>query len=196
MRLLKLPLSIATTLVVSAVAGLALHAGMALAQSDASSTDTIATITDTSSSSPDTAIPITAATGSEVAPAPSAPAASPLKLVRVVGKKYIDYFIDGGKTVAFPGDPAISANLDKPDAPIPTHGNLVWDHTISVDEYDTTTGDLGINEYAVLPDGTYRVHLAASLYKDATSTAQLPDRVVVTSVDPITPPSADQTAAR
>ncbi|MGB7915280.1 MAG: hypothetical protein WCF79_08330, partial [Rhodomicrobium sp.] len=45
-------------------------------------------------------------------------------LVRVVGTKYIDYFTDGTKTYSFPGNPDIDSNLNKPNAPIPTRGNL------------------------------------------------------------------------
>jgi hypothetical protein len=44
--------------------------------------------------------------------------------VHVVGTKYIDYFTDGTKTYSFLGNPDIDSNLNKPNAPIPTHGNL------------------------------------------------------------------------
>ena len=35
-----------------------------------------------------------------------------LKLVHVVGTKYIDYFTDGTKTYSFPGNPDIDSNLE------------------------------------------------------------------------------------
>ena len=37
-----------------------------------------------------------------------------LKLVRVVGSKYVDFFTDGTTILSFAGDPSIDANLNKP----------------------------------------------------------------------------------
>ena len=65
-----------------------------------------------------------------------------LSLIQIVGTKYTDYFMDGTTTVAFPGDSAIDANFDKPDAPIPTHEGLTWVRTIGDNLYDTPSGDL------------------------------------------------------
>ena len=55
---------------------------------------------------------------------PSSGAKPTLKLVRVVGTKYIDYFTDGTKTYSFPGNPDVDSNLNKPNAPIPTRGQV------------------------------------------------------------------------
>jgi len=44
--------------------------------------------------------------------------------VHIIGTKYIDYFTDGSTTIAIPGDPKIDGNLDKPDAPMPTHAGM------------------------------------------------------------------------
>jgi hypothetical protein len=72
-----------------------------------------------------------------------------------VGTKYIDYFTDGKTVTAFPGDPAIDSNFDKPNAPIPTHAGLTWDHTTGGYLYDTPSGDLEVGDYAVQPSGSY-----------------------------------------
>lgn len=79
------------------------------------------------------------------------PAPTGLKLIHIIGTKYIDYFTDGTTTVSFPGDPAIDGNLDKPNAPIPTHAGLTWDHTTGGYLYDTPSGDLELGDYAVQP---------------------------------------------
>ena len=71
-----------------------------------------------------------------------------LKLVHVVGSKYIDYFTDGTKTYSFPGNPDIDANLNKPNAPIPSHAGLTWVSTSGMEAYDTTSGDLESGDYA------------------------------------------------
>jgi hypothetical protein len=115
--------------------------GLAAALS-ATTTDATSTASDTTtaSSSPTSASSTTPATDASstsvtAAAAPQAPAqtqaqAQPrsgkptLKLVHVFGTKYIDYFTDGTKTYSFPGNPDIDSNLNKPNAPIPTHGNL------------------------------------------------------------------------
>src|SRR5262249_45424486 len=69
--------------------------------------------------------------------------------------KYIGYFTDGSTTIAVPGDPKIDGNLDKPDAPIPTHAGMTWVHTVGDNLYDTPSGDLEVGDYAVQPDGSY-----------------------------------------
>ena len=162
------------------------------AQTEASSTDATTTETATASTpelgSTTTPSDTPAQPDDAASIAPPSPPPSSFKLVRIAGKRYIDYFIDGTTTVSFPGDPDIDANLDKPDAPTPTHGELKWDHTISVDGYDTATGELGVNEYAQLSDGSYVVHYPASTYTDATSTAEFSDRIVTIDVDPTVPP--------
>ena len=57
--------------------------------------------------------------------------------------------------VCHPGDPAIDSNFDKPNAPIPTHAGLTWDHTNGGYLYDTPSGDLEVGDYAVQPSGSY-----------------------------------------
>src|SRR6202030_2640552 len=57
------------------------------------------------------------------------PPPSGLTEVHIIGTKYIDYFTDGSTTIAVPGDPEVDGNLDKPDAPIPTHSGMTWVHT-------------------------------------------------------------------
>ena len=71
-----------------------------------------------------------------------------LKRVRVVGSKYVDFFTDGTTLFSFPGDPLIDTNLNKSDAPNPTHGNLTWVSSKAVEAYDTASGDLEVGTYA------------------------------------------------
>src|SRR5215831_7378148 len=78
-----------------------------------------------------------------------------LTLVHINGTKYIDYFTDGSTTIAVPGDPNIDGNLDKPNAPIPTHAGMTWSHTTGDNRYDTPSGDLEVGDYAVQPNGSY-----------------------------------------
>jgi hypothetical protein len=73
--------------------------------------------------------------------------------VHINGTKYIDYFSDGTTMSAYPGDPTIDSNLDKPNAPIPTHEGMTWVHTTGQPLYDTPSGDLELGDYAVLPSG-------------------------------------------
>ena len=56
---------------------------------------------------------------------------------------------------AYPGDPTIDGNLNKPNAPIPTHEGLTWDHTDGTYLYDTASGNLDQGDYAVRPDRSY-----------------------------------------
>lgn len=99
---------------------------------------------------------------------------------------YTDYFTDGTKTVSFPGDPVIDADLGKPDAQNPTRPGLTWVSTSGVNRYDTPTGNLEIGDYVQQSDGSYLVHVSSSTYTDATSTNALPDRIVITNTDPTT----------
>jgi hypothetical protein len=95
-----------------------------------------------------------------------------LALVHIKGTKYIDYFTDGTTTIAVPGDPNIDGNLDKPDAPVPTHAGMTWVHTTGQNLYDTPSGDLEVGDYAVQADGSYIQH--APPFVSSTSTpAQL-----------------------
>ena len=123
---------------------------------DATSTASDTTTASTSPASASSTTPATDASSTSVTPpaqtqapaqsqAQSQPSSKPtLKLVHVVGTKYIDYFTDGTKTYSFPGNPDIDRNLNKPNAPIPTHGNLQWVSTSGMEAYDTPSGDLEI----------------------------------------------------
>jgi hypothetical protein len=91
------------------------------ASTSSTSASSTASTTDASSTSPTPPAQTQAPAQSQPQAQPSKPA---LKLVHVVGTKYIDYFTDGTKTYSFPGNPDIDTNLNKPNAPIPTHGNL------------------------------------------------------------------------
>jgi serine-aspartate repeat-containing protein C/D/E len=117
----------------------------------------------------------------------SAPATSTLSIesppqgltkVHIIGTKYTDYFTDGKTVTAFPGDPAIDSNFDKPDAPIPTHEGLTWDHTDGGYLYDTPSGDLEVGDYAVQPSGSYIKN--APPFVSSTST---PAQLTTTTLD-------------
>jgi hypothetical protein len=110
-----------------------------------------------------------------------------LKLVHIVGTKYIDYFTDGTKTHSFPGNPDIDSNLNKPNAPIPTHGNLQWVSTSGMVAYDTPSGDLESGDYAQETDGSYITNVPAYTYTDATSSVPIAAHIATSK--------ADQTAA-
>jgi hypothetical protein len=125
-------------------------------------------------------------------PPPPPPAAAPataptaIAVAHVIGTKFVDYCSDGTKVTPYPGDPAIDANLNKPDAATPKcPSGLQWHHTSGMDKYDTPSGDLDVNTYAQQADGSYIVHYAASIYTDATSTASWPDRIVSTKTSPV-----------
>ena len=109
---------------------------------------------------------------------------SSLKLVHVVGTKYIDYFTDGTKTYSFPGNPDINSNLNKPNAPIPTHGNLQWVSTSGMEAYDTPSGDLESGDYAQEADGSYITNVPAYTYTDATSSVPLAAHIATSKTDP------------
>jgi hypothetical protein len=135
---------------------------------DATSTVSDTTIASTSSTSASSTPPATdASSTSATPPAQTQPPAQgqaqtqpssgkpTLKLVHVVGSKYVDYFTDGSKTYSFPGNPDIDSNLNKPNAPIPSHGNLKWVSTSGMEAYDTPSGDLEPGDYAQEADGSY-----------------------------------------
>jgi hypothetical protein len=115
---------------------------------------------------------------------PSNGAKPTLKLVRVVGTKYIDYFTDGSKTYSFPGNPDIDSNLNKPNAPIPTHGNLQWVSTSGMEAYDTPSGDLESGDYAQESDGSYITNVPAYTYTDATSSVPIAAHIATSKTDP------------
>ena len=117
--------------------------------------------------------------------AQSLPSGKPsLKLVHVVGTKYIDYFTDGTKTYPFPGNPDIDSNLNKPNAPIPSHGNLTWVSTSGMEAYDTPSGDLESGDYAQESDGSYISNVPAYTYTDATSSVPIAAHIAMSKSDP------------
>lgn len=183
MRPLHFTVGVSTTLIVSAIAGIALNAGFAMAQSDATSTIE-------ATSTAEAVDPVATSTLPDL-PAPASQplvvTEAPLKLARAIGTKYIDYCTDGTKTVEIAGDPEMAANLNKPDAPTPKcPDGMTWDHTSGMDAYDTPSGDIEIGSYAQLADGSYIVRYPAKTYTDSTSTASWPERIVVTKTAPIT----------
>jgi hypothetical protein len=115
---------------------------------------------------------------------PSSGAKPTLKLVHVVGTKYIDYFTDGTKTYSFPGNPDIDSNLNKPNAPIPSHAGLTWVSTSGMEAYDTPSGDLEPSDYAQESDGSYISNVPAYTYTDATSSVPIPAHIATSKTDP------------
>jgi hypothetical protein len=161
------------------------------ATSTASDTTTASTSTSASSTPPAT----DASSTSVVPPAQTqtpdqSQAQSPssgkptLKLVHVVGTKYIDYFTDGTKTYSFPGNPDIDSNLNKPNAPIPSHGNLKWVSTSGMEAYDTPSGDLEVGDCAQEADGSYISNVPAYTYTDATSSVPIAAHMATLKTDP------------
>src|SRR6267154_1535774 len=116
--------------------------------SDVAATSTIAEVVATST---DTSVATSQATSTPPKEAPTVG----LTKVHIIGTKYIDYFTDGTTTYAFPGDPTIDSHFNVPDAPIPTHEGLTWDHSTGQYLYDTPSGDLEVGDYAVQPNGLY-----------------------------------------
>jgi hypothetical protein len=168
----------------------------------ATTTDATSTASDTTSASTSSALtssttPATDASSTSAtlpaqtqAPAQSQAQTQPssskptLKLVHVVGSKFIDYFTDGKKTYSFPGNPDIDSNLNKPNAPIPTHGNLQWVSTSGMEAYDTPSGDLEVGDYAQEADGSYVSNVPAYTYTDATSSVPIAAHIATSKADP------------
>lgn len=119
-----------------------------------------------------------AAPDTSVQKAPTEPPPARLAEVHIIGTKYIDYFTDGSTTIAVPGDPNIDGDLDKPDAPIPTHKGMTWVHTTGQNLYDTPSGDLDVGDYAVQADGSYIQH--APPFVSSTST---PPQLLTSTTD-------------
>jgi hypothetical protein len=126
----------------------------------ASSTDTTPVADATTSTTADTTTDATATVPTDTSTAAASDSVTPtapqgLTEVHIIGTKYVDYFTDGTTITSYPGDPAIDSNFDKPNAPIPTHEGLTWDHTTGGYKYDTPSGDLEGGDYAVQPNGSY-----------------------------------------
>jgi hypothetical protein len=88
------------------------------------------------------------------------------------------------KTYSFPGNPDIDSNLNKPNAPIPTHGNLRWVSTSGMEAYDTPSGDLESGDYGQESDGSYISNAPAYTYTDATSSVPIPAHIATSKTDP------------
>jgi hypothetical protein len=144
-------------------------------------------------SSPATTTPAVSATPTELPP-------QGLAEVHIIGTKYIDYFTDGTTVTSYPGDPKIDSNFDKPNAPIPTHEGLTWDHTVGQYLYDTPSGDLELGDYAVQANGSYIANAppfvsstsTPAVLGESTSTADTPTDITSTSTS--TPAPTDITA--
>jgi hypothetical protein len=104
--------------------------------------------------------------------------------VHVAGLKYVDYFTDGTHTYSFPGNPDIDSNLNKPNAPIPSHAGLTWVSTSGMEAYDTPSGDLEVGDYAQEADGSYISDVPAYTYTDATSSVPIPAHIATSKADP------------
>jgi len=189
--------SAASVLVISVIIIATFRTGIVSALT-ATTTDATSTVSDTStaSTSPlpaDTATATDASSTSVTPPVQTeAPASQPingkptLKLVHFVGTKYIDYFTDGTKTYSFPGNPDIDSNLNKPNAPIPSHAGLTWVSTSGMDAYDTPSGDLETGDYAQEADGSYISNVPSYTYTDATSSVPIPAHIATSKTDPTT----------
>ncbi|WP_156795411.1 hypothetical protein [Bradyrhizobium icense] len=148
----------------------------ALAQVDATSTETVAITSEpaTAEEAPAETVAGTAPDATEELPSDDAdiiatPASSPeaasetlvepppegLTEVHIIGTKYTDYFTDGATVTSYPGDPEIHAHIAEPNAPIPTHEGLTWVHSTGSYLYDTSSGDLEEGQYAMQPNGSY-----------------------------------------
>ena len=115
-----------------------------------------------------------------------------LKLVHVVGSKYIDFFTDGTTIFSFPGDPLIDANLNKPNASIPTHAGLTWVSSKAMEAYDTASGDLEAGTYAQEANGSFIANDSGSA-ASATSTAPVAFSLLDPTLDTSAPPPAPKT---
>jgi hypothetical protein len=165
---------------------------------DATSTVSDTTTASTSSTSDSSTLPTSDASSTSVAPPaqtqapdqsqvqsqPSSGAKPALKRVNVVGSKYIDYFTDGTKTYSFPGNPDVDSNLNKPNAPIPSHAGLTWVSTSGMEAYDTPSGDLEVGDYAQESDGSYISNIPAYTYTDATSSVPIAAHIATSKTDP------------
>jgi hypothetical protein len=135
------------------------------ARVDATSSDAVATSTNTVPATDATTSTGTDTTTTEPTEAsspvpsdsvvPTEPAPQGLTEVHIIGTKYIDYFTDGTTTTAYSGDPDIDSHFSEPNAPIPTRQGLTWVHTTGGYLYDTPTGDLEVGDYALQPNGSY-----------------------------------------
>jgi len=101
------------------------------------------------------------------------------------------------KTYSFPGDPKIDANLNKPNAPIPSHTGLTWVSTSGMDAYDPPSADLESGDYAQEADGSFTSNMPAYTYTDATSSVPIAAHIATSKTDPTgaAPATNDNTAS-
>jgi hypothetical protein len=141
MKSSRITFAVISLLALIAIAPVALKFKFATALTEDPSS---ATTTDQSTTTADQPTSTAPTTEAELAASPS-----PLTLVHTAGTKYVDYCTDGTTITAYPGDPAVDANFDKPDAPTPKcPEGQNWDHTSALPGYDTPSGDLEIGDYA------------------------------------------------
>jgi hypothetical protein len=196
---LTLPFAI-TGVLFAAIALFVFRPVLALVDASSSPND-ISTSTDLTATSSDditTTSTTTVSSSPQSTSTPSESSAQTLTEVHIIGKKYVDYFSDGTTLTSFPGDPKIVGNLDQPNAQTPSHDGLTWDHTSTQSLYDTASGDLEPGDYAKMPSGTYIAHYPTTVYTDATSTVQQPDRITMSGSIPtwdhLTPSSDNSTS--
>ena len=137
-------------------------AAEAVTASTTATSTTVAPPTDSATSTANALLPLAMRKARVLArssPVKSKPA---LKLVHVVGSKYVDFFTDGTTIFSFPGDPSIDANLNKPNAPIPTHAGLTWVSSKAMEAYDTASGDLEPGTYAQEANGSFITNASGS----------------------------------
>ena len=201
MKTRTIAFSAASVLLISLIVIATFKTGIVSALTAATTTDATSTASDTTTASSTPASvsstpPATDATSTSATPpaqtqapaqsqAQAQPSSKPaLKLVHVVGSKYIDYFTDGTKTYSFPGNPDIDSNLNKPNAPIPSHAGLTWVSTSGMEAYDTSSGDLESGDYAQEADGSYISNVPAYTYTDATSSVTIAAHIATSKTDP------------
>jgi hypothetical protein len=202
MKTSTITFSAASVLVISLIIIATFKTGIVSALT-ATTTDATSTSSDTatasaSSTSASSTPPATDASSTSVVPPaetrtpdqfqaqsqPSNGAKPALKLVHVVGTKYVDYFTDGTKAYSFPGSPDIDSNLNKPNAPIPSHAGLTWVSTSGMEAYDTPSGDLEVGDYTQESDGSYITNVPAYTYTDATSSVPIAAHISTSKTDP------------
>jgi hypothetical protein len=204
-------LSVVGTLVLAAllVVGI-VEVQHAYAQVDATSSDAVATSTNTLPATDATTSTVTDTTTTEPTEtsspvpsdsvAPTEPAPQGMTEVHIIGTKYIDYFTDGTTTTAYPGDPDIDSHFSEANAPIPTRQGLTWVHTTGGYLYDTPSGDLEVGDYALQPNGSYVVNAAPFVSSTSTpavlgASTSASDTPTDTSSTPTTTPAPTDTSA-
>ena len=165
-------------------------AAEALTASATATSTAVAPVTDSATSTANTSSATSSAT--ILARASSVKSKPALKLVHVVGSKYVDFFTDGTTIFSFPGDPLIDANLNQPNAPIPTHAGLTWVSSKAMEAYDTPSGDLEAGTYAQEANGSFIAN-DSGFAASATSTIHVAFSLLDPTLDTSAPPPAPKT---